>query len=247
MDQSIEQFAQDLARASYSSGTCAAYVAVAKRLADVLGKPFDKATRDDVRRFVDGLGDISTGRFNVALSAVLFLFRRTLGRSEVVSFIKVPRRHSKLPPVLSIEEVHGLLRAIKEPRLQAIAMVMYGAGLRISEALALKVGDINRNRGVIHVRKGKGRKEREARLSPTLYEWLREYWRRTRPPEPFLFSSRKTGKPPVVATVRNAIAAAAKDAWIKVHVTPHVLRHSFATHLLDEGFDLHVVRDALAR
>jgi site-specific recombinase XerD len=162
-----------------------------------------------------------------------------------VSFIKLPRRYKPLPTVLSLDEVHALLRAIREPRFQALAMVMYGAGLRISEATQLEVRDIDGRRGVIQIRHGKGNVAREAKLSPSLYEWLRDYWRRERPHAPFLFTSRRCSASPAPATVRKALAAAAKDAFIKKRVTPHVLRHSFATHLLDEGFDVHVIRELL--
>jgi integrase len=124
----------------------------------------------------------------------------------MVSFIKLPRRRSPLPAVLSLDEVNALLRALKDPRYQAIAMVMYGAGLRISEAIALEVRDIDASRGVIYVRHGKGDKAREAKLSPALYEWLRKYWARERPPLPYLFASRKTGKPPIDQSVRRALA-----------------------------------------
>jgi site-specific recombinase XerD len=148
-----------------------------------------------------------------------------------------------LPSVLSLEEVHVLLRAVRHRRYQAIAMVMYGAGLRISEAL--EVRDIDGARGVLQVRHGKGNKAREAKLSPTLYAWLRQYWAHERPPLPHLFASPKTGKLPLLTTVRKAIARAAKEAWIQKRVTPHTLRHSFATHLLDEGTDVHVVRELL--
>jgi site-specific recombinase XerD len=120
-------------------------------------------------------------------------------------------------------------------------MVLYGAGLRIAEALALEVTDIDGARGVIRVRHGKGNKPREAKLSPSLYQWLRQYWSRERPPLPYLFASRRTGKPPVAESVRSALALAAKEAWVKKHVTPHVLRHSFTTHLLEQGTDVRVV------
>jgi integrase/recombinase XerD len=162
-----------------------------------------------------------------------------------VSFLKLPRRYSPLPTALSVEEVHALLRALRHRRYQALAMVMYGAGLRIREAIALEVRDIDGSRGVLQIRHGKGDKAREAKLSPVLYEWLRQYWARERPTLPYLFASPKTGKLPRMATVRRAFARAAKEAWIKKRVTPHVLRHSFATHLLDEGTDVHVVRELL--
>jgi integrase/recombinase XerD len=247
MDQSIEQMARDLALAKYATDTQKRYVTTAKQLGEFCGKPLAEVTREQLRDFVEARasGNKSATRLSSELCAVLFLFRRTLGRAEMVSFIKLPRRYSPLPAVLSVDEVNVLLRALRVPRYQAIAMVMYGAGLRVSEAIALQVGDIDAARGVIQVRHGKGNKAREAKLSPTLYTWLRQYWARERPPEPYLFASRKTGKPPRADTIRKALALAGKQAWIKKPVRPHVLRHSFATHLLDEGIDIHVVRELL--
>jgi site-specific recombinase XerD len=141
--------------------------------------------------------------------------------------------------------VHALLRAIERPRYQAVAMVLYGAGLRLSEALTLEVSDIDGARSVLRVRNGKGGKPREVRLSPKLYAWLRDYWARHRPPQPYLFASRSTGKPPHKATIREVLALACEEAGIKKHVTPHVLRHSFATHLLEAGTDVRVVQALL--
>jgi integrase/recombinase XerD len=152
-----------------------------------------------------------------------------------------PKRHQSLPTVLSLDEVGALIGAIRHAGYQAIAMVLYGSGLRITEALALEVTDIDGARGVLRVRHGKGNKAREAKLSASLYQWLREYWARQRPPAPYLFASRKTGKVPRADTVRMALAHAAKQAWIKKRVTPHTLRHSFATHLLEQGTDVRVV------
>jgi integrase/recombinase XerD len=247
MDTSIEQMTRDLAFAKYAKKTQEGYLATAKQLAEFCGKPVVEVSRDELRDFVEARAarGTSAGRLYSELLAVRFLFKRTLGRPEMVSFIKLPKRHSPLPAVLSVEEVNVLLRSIREPRYQAIAMVMYGAGLRISEAIALEVRDIDAARGVILVRHGKGNKDREAKLSPALYDWLRQYWARERPPQPYLFASRKTGKLPRRETVRRALALAAKDTWIKKPVRPHVLRHSFATHLLDEGVDIHVVRELL--
>lgn len=246
MDLSIEQLARDLALAKYAKKTQHGYVATAKLLAEFCGKPLAELTRDDLRAFVEARQSRGkSSQLHAELCGVLFLFRRTLGRPELVSFIKLPRRHVPLPPVLSVDEVHAVLRAIRKPRYQAIAMVMYGAGLRIEETLALEVRDIDAARGVIQIRHGKGDKAREAKLSLTLYEWLRRYWARERPPLPYLFASRTSGKPPRAEAVRKALALAGKDAWIKKPVRPHVLRHSFATHLLDEGVDIRVVQQLL--
>jgi len=243
MDQSIEQLGQDLAWANYAKSTQRQYVGVAEHLAARFGKPLAMLTREELRTYVDEV--VARGKsatwVTLKLAALAFLYRKTLGRPELVSFISYPKKHQPLPTVLSLEEVGALIAAIHNACYQAIVMVLYGAGLRISEALALEVTDIDAARGVIRVRHGKGDKDREAKLSPALYQWLRQYWARLRPPLPYLFASRKTGKPPIATTVRSALAHAAKQAWIGKRVTPHVLRHSFATHLLEHGTDVRVV------
>lgn len=243
MDKLIQQLGQDLARAGYAKRTREGYVAVAEQLGARFGAPIGDITRDQVREFVEEIWarDCSAGRRKNLLSGLRALYRKTIGKPEMVSFIRLPKVHSPLPTVLTLAEVDALLRSIRSPRLQAIAMVMYGAGLRIAEACALEVRDIDGARGVLRVRHGKGDKAREAKLSPELYQWLRSYWARERPPQPYLFASKARGRPPTPATVRKALAAAAKKAWIKKRVTPHVLRHSFATHLLEHGTDVRVV------
>lgn len=244
MDSSIARLGQDLARGEYSKKTRDAYVAAAERLGARFGCAIEDITRDQLREFVDEVmarpRSVST-RYQ-ALCALRFLYTKTLGRPQMVSFIRLPKRYSALPTVLSFAEVGALLQAIRVPRYQAIALVMYGTGLRISEAVALEVGDIDGARGVVRVRHGKGNKAREAKLSPSLYTWLRGYWSRERPPLPWLFASKsRGGKPPLARTVCKAFVRAAQEASIKKRVTPHVLRHSFATHLLEEGVDIRVV------
>lgn len=241
VDKSIDQMGQDLARAGYAKTTQEKYLKTAKELAERFSKAVAVVTREELREFVeDVVARQSSSGANIKLCALLFLYRRTLGRPQDVSFIKLPKRYYALPPVLSLHEVHALLGAICNRRYQALVMVMYGAGLRISEALALEVGDIDGARGVIHVRHGKGNKAREAKLSQTLYVWLRKYWDRERPPLPYLFASRQ-GTLPCKETLRKALTLAAKQAKLKKKVHPHVLRHSFATHLLEGGTDLRVV------
>ena len=243
MDKSIEQLGQDLALAKYAKSTCKMYVKTAEQLSNRFGRPLAELTREQLRTYVEEMTvrGKSTSWLGCQIGALSFLYRKTLGRPEVVSFLSYPRRAHPLPTILSLEEVNALLTAIRVARYQAIVMVLYGAGLRIAEALALEVSDIDGARGVIRVRHGKGNKAREAKLSPTLYAWLRQYWARERPPLPYLFTSGKTGKRACAESVRAALADAAKQAWIKKRVTPHVLRHSFATHLLEQGTDVRVV------
>jgi integrase/recombinase XerD len=243
MDTSITQMGQDLARAGYAKTTQSTYVRTVEHLAERFRRPVAELTREDIRTYIDEISTLGKSSIWLSnqMSALKFLYRRTLARPEMVSFLKHPRRRKTLPTILSLEQVRALLGAIRVPRYQALAMVLYGAGLRIREALALEVTDIDGARGVILVRHGKGGKPREAKLSATLYDWLRQYWSRERPPLPYLFGSRKTGKPPQADTIRQALAHAAKAAWIHKRVTPHVLRHCFATHLLEQGTDVRVV------
>lgn len=243
MDTSIEQLGQDLALAHYAKGTQKKYLWTAERLSSRFGRPLAELTRDELRTYVEEISarGRSASWVITQLAALSFLFRKTLGQPQKVSFVSYPKRHRPLPTVLSLDEVGALIGGIRHAGYQAIAMVLYGSGLRITEALALEVTDIDGARGVIRVRHGKGNKAREAKLSHSLYRWLRDYWARQRPPAPYLFASRKTGKVPRADTVRKALAHAAKQAWIKKRVTPHVLRHCFATHLLEQGTDVRVV------
>lgn len=247
MDKSIEQMQQDLALARYAEKTQEGYLKTAHALATYLNGPVADAKRERLRGFVEHLQarGRSASWMKVQLAALVFLFRKTLGRPDDVSFVSWPKQRSSLPCVLSLDEVSALLGALALPRYRAIVMVMYGAGLRITEALALKVSDIDGSRGVFHVRHGKGDRPRQAKLSPGLYQWLRRYWAAERPPLPFLFASPHTGRPPGANSVRSAIALAVQQAGIRKHVTPHVLRHSFATHLLEEGTSLRVVQEML--
>lgn len=243
MDNSIMQMQRDLARAEYADSTRRTYLGTVKELAAHFQRPIVELTRDDVRTFVDEIlaRGHSASRVKQHLAALTFLYRKTLGQPQFASFICFPKQRSALPEILSLEETQALLDAIHHPVYRAVALVLYGAGLRISEALALEVTDIDGPRGVIRVRHGKGNKAREAKLAKKLYLSLRDYWAQVRPPKPYLFVSPITGKPPRAQAVRYAIACAIEEVGIKKHVTPHVLRHSFATHLLEEGTELRIV------
>ena len=244
MDKSIEQMCQDLAFAAYAESTQQSYLRTVKQMAAHYGKPVAGLGRAELRAYFEHLRERgrSASWLKMQYAAIVFLYRKTLGRPNDVSFVCWPRQHSPLPPVLSVDEVHGFLGALTHRRYQAIAMVLYGSGLRLAEALALTVSDIDGARGVLRVQHGKGDRAREAKLSPALYAWLRSYWAAERPALPYLFASPHTGRPPKQDTVRRAFELAGEQAGIKKPVRPHVLRHSFATHLLDHGTDVRVIQ-----
>lgn len=246
MSKEIENMARDLALKGYVESTQKRYLKSAAALIARFGRPASEISREELRLYVEELQGLHKSSWWLAteLSGLLFLYRRTLGRPELVSFISLPKQHSPLPEVLSVKEVNALLNAIENPRYQAMAMLMYSTGLRVSEARALEICDIDGARGVIRVRHGKGNKAREVMLSQEMYTWLRQYWARTQPAPPYVFASRK-GQLVGLGALRSALAKAGKSAFIKKRVTPHVLRHSFATHLLEQGTDVHVVRELL--
>lgn len=247
MDMSIEQMGQDLAFAKYSKSTQEHYLKAVQLLADHFGRPVATLKREELRDYAEHLRgqSRSASRLKVHLAAMVFLYTKTLGRPTDVSFVVWPKQYSPLPTVLSQAEVAAFLEALRHPLYRAIATVIYGTGLRLDEALTLEVSDIDGARGVVRVRHGKGDRAREAKMSPTLYQWLRTYWSRERPPLPYLLASRRTGRPPMQATVRHAFALAAEQAGITKLVRPHVLRHSYATHLLDAGVDIRVIQALL--
>jgi site-specific recombinase XerD len=247
MDESIQQMKQDLAFGGYVESTRNSYCKTAEQLEAHFGRPVEKLGREDLRAYVEHLRKQgrSASWLKMHLAALTFLFAKTLGRPTDVSFIVWPKQYSPLPTVLSLTEVTTFLGALRHPVYWAIAMVLYGTGLRLAEALALEVSDIDGARGMLRVRHGKGNRAREVKLSQGLYQELRGYWDRERPPLPHLFASRRTGRPPTQEAVRHAFAQAAEQAGLTKPVKPHVLRHSYATHLLEAGTDLRVIQSLL--
>jgi site-specific recombinase XerD len=146
-----------------------------------------------------------------------------------------------MPVVLSPNEVRRLLGALREPKYRVFFALLYATGLRVLEATQLETRDIDAQRGLIHVRHAKGRDERFVMLGARLLELLRGYWRFERPPQPWLFATAR-GTPLNADVARNALRLAAAEARLEKRVTPHVLRHSFATHLLESGTDLRVIQ-----
>jgi site-specific recombinase XerD len=182
---------------------------------------------------------------NGFISAVQFLYLVTLEMpwgKECFPRVRVPY---KLPVVLGPQEVEQLFRHIGCIRNRAALMLCYGAGLRISEAVAMRVSDIDSQRMLLRIREGKGRKDRYVMLSPRLLQVLRTYWRAARPRNDFLFPTWRSDRHLSAGAVALACRNAAKAAGLTKHITPHTLRHSFATHLLENGTDTRVIQALL--
>jgi len=232
----------DLASAYNSPGTRDHYFRAAKHFVGCMRREPEELGQREIRGYFDCFEACSASTKKVQMAGVRFLYAVTLGRPQEVAWMKWPRQTAPLPVVLSGEEVVQLLEAISAPLYRAVAMVMYGAGLRISEACALEVGDIDAKRGLLHVRHGKGGRPRFTVLGERLLEMLRSYWAANRPPKPLLFPGPDPRKPIEPRSVREAIAAAKITSGLAKKITPHVLRHSFATHLHELGTDLRTIQ-----
>jgi integrase/recombinase XerD len=238
---------EDLRVRNYSPRTQTTYIDRVARFARHFGKPPDQLTTEDIRTYLVHLvetGHVSWSAFNQTVCALRFFYRVTLDRGDLVPDIPFPRGQKKLPTVLSGEEVKRLLGAVQNVKHRAVLTTIYAAGLRISEALALKVSDIDSRRMVITVRQGKGQKDRTLMLSPQLLTTLRAYAREVRPRE-WLFPGRRADEPLHATAIQRACGQARRAAGIRKRASVHTLRHSFATHLLDAGTALPVIQRLL--
>ena len=183
----------------------------------------------------------SYSRVNQCYCALKFLYETTLKRKWVMEKVPCAKRERNLPVVLDREEVEALFSVSRNLKHRAILMLIYSSGLRVSEAARLKVSDIDSKRMVIRIRRGKGKKDRYSILSHVALEALREYWREYRPTE-WLFPSRFPGKPLTERSIQRTFKKAKALASINKPVSINTLRHTFATHLLEAGTDLHHIQ-----
>jgi integrase/recombinase XerD len=240
---------EDMAMRGLREKTQHDYIHFVRGFAAFLERSPDTATAEDIRRFQ--VHQVESGvqppTINCSVSALRFLFTVTLDRPDLSRRFVLARQSRKLPNVLSVEEVGRLLEAAPDPKYKAALGTAYGAGLRVSEVAALKVYDIDSTRMLIRVEQGKGRKDRNAMLSPQLLALLRLWWREGKRrnvllPHGWLFPGRDCLEPVSTRQLNRATHEAAEAAGIKKRVTPHTLRHSFATHLLEQDVDIRVIQ-----
>jgi site-specific recombinase XerD len=247
MAQLRARMEEDLRLRCYRPGTRAEYLRCAGHFAAHFGRSPTTLGEAEVRAFLLHLLETGKGPTVVKMhvAGLKFLYGVTLRRPEEVVRIPWPKVRRRLPDILSGSEVARVLAAVVRRKYRMVLMAAYGAGLRVSEACSLCVGDIDSKRGLIHVRDGKRGRDRYVMLPERLLLGLREYWRIEHPVDQRLFPGRGPGRCVSPEAVRDALRGAVAECGLTKRVTVHTLRHSFATHLLEGGTDLRTIQELL--
>jgi integrase/recombinase XerD len=243
-----QRFVEDLRLRNYSPRTIQAYVAHVARFAKHFGRSPELLGAEEMRAFQLHLLEkkASWSQFNQAVCALRFFYGKTLGRSELVPMLPYGKRPKTVACVLSPEEVAQLLDAARPGRERVLLQTAYACGLRLMEVVNLRIQDIDSARMVVHVRQGKGNKDRLVPLSLRLLMELRDYWRLHRPAQWLFYSHGNAGQQPVHPTaVQRQLQRAVKNAGLRKPATMHTLRHSYATHMLEAGVDVMTLQKIL--
>ncbi len=239
-----QRMIEDLTIRNYSPRTIDIYVDRVAKFAQYFGQSPDQLGPAHIRAFQLFLVQrkkASWAQYNQSVCALRFFYRVCLGKNWMIEHIPFPKQPKRLPVVLSREEVQRLFDALSNVKHRTILMTLYATGLRVSEALALQLGDVDSQRMLLRVCQGKGAKDRYVPLSQTLLEKLRRYWRFYRPGY-WLFPSTDPRRALTAGTVQRVCTKAACKAGLTKQVTPHTLRHSFATHHLEAGTNLKTIQ-----
>ncbi len=244
-----QRMTEDMTMRKLSPMTQTATIRAVKKFTRFVGRSPDTASAEDLRRYQLHLVEqgISSCSLNATITGLKFFFATTLERPEAMAKMSHVVEPRKLPLVLSLEEVTRLLQEAGGPKYQAALGIAYGAGLRASEVVHLTVNDIDSERMVLRVEQGKGQRDRYAMLSPTLLDVLRTWWRHARAqrqmlPGGWLFPGQNPVNPLSTRQLNRAFHRARKAAAIDKAVSPHSLRHAFATHLLEHHEDIRVIQ-----
>jgi integrase/recombinase XerD len=244
-----QRMIEDMSLRKMAKKTQSQYLRAVKNFAGFFGHSPDRATAEDLRHFQLHLASAGTSNstINVTITGLRFFFEVTLGRRDALSMMSSVHEPRKLPVVLSAEEVAGLINASSSLKYKAAFSVAYGAGLRVGEVASLKVSDIDSQRMLIRVEQGKGSKDRNAMLSPALLTLLRRWWCAAQAQHKmlkggWLFPGQDPTNPITTRQLNRVLSEVIKTAGIKKRVSMHTFRHSFATHLLEQGVDIRVIQ-----
>jgi site-specific recombinase XerD len=239
---------EELQRRNYSPTTIRYYLRVVENFARYFGKRPDRLTQDNIREYQVYLlqeRKLQAGTVGLHVAALRFFFVKTLRRPYLQLDLPSPKRPKRLPTVLSQDEVARLIESANNLLDYAMLMTLYATGVRRAELSRLKVEDIDSQRMIVHIRQGKGNRDRDVPLTPRLLKTLREYWQWMKPKTylfPGMVNNWRADKPLTSKCVWSAVQDAAKRAGITKRVSPHTLRHSWATHLLENGTDLRTIQ-----
>lgn len=248
MTELRQRMITDLRIRNYSPRTIDCYIRCVAAFARHFGRSPADLGPEHIRTYQAHLIEhkhASWSAFVQAVCALRFLYGTTLGRPGLIEDIPFPRQPKKLPVVLSRDEVARFLAAIPNLKHRTVLMTMYAAGLRVLEALHLRVADVDSARHCLRVEQGKGHKDRYTLLPPSLLQQLRTYWQGTRPASAWLFPGRRAATPLDATAVQRQCGPAARRARLAKRVTTHTMRHCFATHLLEAGTDLRTIQQLL--
>jgi integrase/recombinase XerD len=239
---------EELQRRNYAQNTARAYIRIVERFATHFGRSPEMLGPDEIRQYQVHLFrdcHLASGTVQQHVAALRFLYVKTLKRRYMHEHLPMPKRQRPLPQVLSPSEVQRLIDSASNLYHRAMLMTLYSTGMRRAELCRLKVSDIDSERMIVHIRNGKGGRDRDVPLSEKLVETLREYWRWMKPKTwlfPGTLNHLRADVPITVKISWEACRQAAERAGIKKKVTPHILRHSYATHLLEAGADLRTIQ-----
>jgi len=240
-----DRMQEDLLLKAYSPHTQRAYLCCAGHFANHYLRSPEEMGEQEIRGFLLHLvrdRKASPATLGMYVNALKFLYTITLKRPEAVKGISHPKRPKTLPVILSPEEVLRVLAAISSVKYKAIIATAYAAGLRISEVCGLRLADIDSQRMRIHVRSGKGKKDRSVMLGESLLALLRQYYQKVRPQGEYLFPGQKPQRPLSTTAVRQVLRKVIRETGLAKRVTMHTLRHCFATHLLEAGTDTRILQ-----
>jgi len=241
MEDNLKKLNLELKLRNFSQKTVKAYNFHVKKFLLAIDKPPRELSEDEIKNYISGLLDREDpSTVSQAISSIKFYYQTVFGRELSIPY---PRKHKKLPEVLTQGEVKRLLDVVTNTKHHLLLELMYGCGLRVSEAVKLKKDQLNFDEGIVTIREGKGRKDRHVALPRTIQNRLKAYLDARADDSPYVFNTHRGHLH--VKSAQNIVEHATKKAGIRKKVTPHTLRHSFATHLLEQGTDLRIIQRLL--